>query len=284
MLDSEKLVAFSKEQPARLLAHYLREQGVSCDYQYVESNYPHTIRIDKLADVPKAKGIAQDFVLNSNDEKYQAVAWQTGRTVSLRAVKSLSLKRVRVSFRRAPLSALIHSLCVVFYVLANIGILGPYQWLHIKPLSLIFESGEWWRVFGPALIHFSLLHIAFNLLWWWSLGSQIERSFGWSALLLLFLFSASISNIAQLLVSGANFGGLSGVVYALVGCVWWLGWLKPQWGLGLPKPIVGFMLVWLMIGFVEVLPINMANTAHAVGLVCGCIYAWILVKYSDKKF
>ncbi len=99
-------------------------------------------------------------------------------------------------------------------------------------------------------------------------------------------FSAAASNVAQLVVSGPNFGGLSGVVYALVGCVWWLGWLKPAWGLSLPKPIVGFLLVWLVVGYLDVLPVSMANTAHTVGLICGCLFAWFLVtkaKNADRQ-
>jgi GlpG protein len=105
-------------------------------------------------------------------------------------------------------------------------------------------------------------------------------------LLVLFVFSAAASNVAQLVVSGPNFGGLSGVVYALVGCVWWLGWLKPAWGLSLPKPIVGFLLVWLVVGYLDVLPVSMANTAHTVGLICGCLFAWFLVtktKNADRQ-
>jgi GlpG protein len=142
---------------------------------------------------------------------------------------------------------------------------------------MLLETGQWWRVLGPALLHFSVLHIAFNLLWWWTLGKQIEKTFGFSSLLMLFIFSAAASNVAQLLVSGSNFGGLSGVVYALVGCVWWLGWLKPSWGLSLPKPIIGFLLVWLVVGYLDFLPVHMANTAHTVGLICGCLFAWFLV-------
>jgi GlpG protein len=148
-------------------------------------------------------------------------------------------------------------------------------------LSELSENGEWWRLIGPAFIHYSLLHIVFNLLWWWSLGQQIEARFGRLGLIGLLVFSAALSNLGQLLVSGPNFGGLSGVVYALVGSVWWFGWLKPKWGLGLPKPIIGFMLVWLLIGYMDVLPVNMANTAHSLGLVSGCIFAWLLSTFSS---
>ncbi|VED45788.1 Rhomboid protease glpG [Raoultella terrigena] len=39
--------------------------------------------------------------------------------------------------------------------------------------SLKFEV---WRYFSHALMHFSLMHILFNLLWWWYLGGAVEKT------------------------------------------------------------------------------------------------------------
>ncbi|AGH42210.1 rhomboid family intramembrane serine protease GlpG [Paraglaciecola psychrophila] len=272
-----KLVAFSKEQPARLLTIYLINQGINVEYQHSGNDYAHSVMLLELSDQIQAKKIAEEFVLNPNDVKYQTAAWQSGETVNLTPVKSFSAAKALYDLKQAPFTSSILAICLVIYLLAMIGISGPYFWLKIQPIAILIDSGQWWRLLGPALIHFSVLHIAFNMLWWWSLGKQIETTFGINSLLMLFVFSAIVSNASQLLVSGPNFGGLSGVVYALVGCVWWLGWLKPSWGLSLPKPIIGFLLVWLVVGYLDILPVNMANTAHTVGLICGCVFAWFLV-------
>jgi GlpG protein len=272
-----KLVAFSKEQPARLLTIYLMNQGFRVEYQHSDNEYSHSVVLLELSEQIQAKKIAEEFVLNPNDVKYQTAAWQSGETVNLTPVKSFSAAKALYDLKQAPFTSSILAICLVIYLLAMMGISGPYFWLKIQPIAILIDSGQWWRLLGPALIHFSVLHIAFNMLWWWSLGKQIEITFGISSLLMLFVFSAIVSNVAQLLVSGPNFGGLSGVVYALVGCIWWLGWLKPSWGLSLPKPIIGFLLVWLVVGYLDILPVNMANTAHTVGLICGCLFAWLLV-------
>jgi GlpG protein len=277
-----KLVAFSKEQPARLLTIYLIEQGIQVEYHYSANEYAHAVMLLELTDQIKAKKLAEEFVLNPNNEKYQRAAWQSGETVNLIPDTSFSAAKTLYDLKQAPFTTSILVICLLIYLLAMIGVSAPYPWLKIQPISMLVETGQWWRVLGPALIHFSVLHIAFNLLWWWSLGKQIEKTFGISSLLLLFVFSAVVSNVAQLLVSGPNFGGLSGVVYGLVGCVWWLGWLKPSWGLSLPKPIVGFLLVWLVVGYLDILPVHMANTAHTVGLICGCLFAWFLVTTAKK--
>jgi len=134
------------------------------------------------------------------------------------------------------------------------------------------------RLIGPAFFHFSWLHIVFNTMWWWQLGGSIEKALGKSTLINILLLSAIVSNVGQYLVSGSNFGGLSGVVYALVGFVWWFGYLAPERGLSLSKPLVGFLLFWLVLGFVDLLPVNVANTAHLLGLISGCLLAVFTVK------
>jgi GlpG protein len=278
-----KLVAFSKEQPARLLTIYLIEQGIQAEYLYLSDEYAHAVMLLESSDQIQAKQLAEEFVLNPNNAKYQTTAWQSGETVNLLPDTSFSAAKTLYDLKQAPFTSSVLAICIVIYLLAVVGVSSPYSWLTIQPIVMLADTGQWWRVLGPALLHFSVLHIAFNLLWWWTLGKQIEKSFGISSLLMLFIFSAAVSNVAQLWVSGPNFGGLSGVVYALVGCVWWLGWLKPNWGLSLPKPIVGFLLVWLVVGYLDILPVHMANTAHTVGLICGCLFAWFLVTRAKNE-
>ncbi|WP_158972532.1 rhomboid family intramembrane serine protease GlpG [Paraglaciecola sp. L3A3] len=278
MSNSVKLVAFSKEQPARLLAHYLLKNDIAAEYSYLDSEYAHAVILLRSEQEEQAKTIAEEFILNPNDGKYQSAAWDSASSVELVPEKSFSIAKVIGTLKTSPFTASILLCCVLLFILGNIGIIAPYQWLRIQPIGELVESHQWWRIIGPAFFHGSFLHISFNLVMWWVLGKQIERFFGISSLFVLLVLSASISNISQLLVVGPNFVGLSGVVYALVGCVWWLGWLKPDWGIWLPKPIIGFLLVWLVVGYIDILPIHMANTAHTVGLICGCAFAWWLVK------
>ena len=276
------LVAFSQERPARLLINYLQVQGIAADYIKSSAPHNHGIRLHDHNQWTNAKLIADEFIANPNAQKYQEAAWQTGDTAISSSVNWFSVDAILLNLKHSPFAALILVLCLATYGMALIGITEPYNWLRILPLSQLADNHQWWRLIGPALIHFSTLHIAFNLLWWWMLGKQIETTFGYSCLLMLFLFTALTSNIAQLLVDGPNFGGLSGVVYGLVGCVWWLGWLRPSWGISLPKPMVGFLLIWLLIGYADVLWIKMANTAHTAGLISGCLFAVILTLVKPK--
>ncbi len=69
-------------------------------------------------------------------------------------------------------------------------------------------------------MHFSLMHILFNLLWWWYLGGAVEKRIGSGKLVVITVISALLSGFVQHQFSGPWFGGLSGVVYALMGYVW----------------------------------------------------------------
>ncbi len=172
-------------------------------------------------------------------------------------------------------------LCIVVFALLQLGVQSEvFATLHFPAHA----SQQWqlWRWFTHAFLHFSVIHIAFNVLWWWQLGGDVEKKLGAGKLLSLFLFSAATSGLGQYWVEGANFGGLSGVVYALVGYLWMLGYYAPKLGLGLSKPIVGFMLVWLVLGFVQPF-MAIANTAHLVGLLCGVAMGLLDANKFNKK-
>lgn len=139
------------------------------------------------------------------------------------------------------------------------------------------RRGQVWRLFSPALVHFDMLHIAFNLMMFYNLGRILERRHGALALLLLILGTALLSNVAQAIVpvewddlfsSGPFFGGMSGVVYGLFGFAWMRSTHDPAAGYYLPPTSVLIMLVWLVVCFTPLLP-NIANMAHLVGLLAG---------------
>ena len=137
-----------------------------------------------------------------------------------------------------------------------------------------FETLPWtqpWRFITPALLHFSVLHIVFNVFWWWYLGGRFERYYGSKWLILAFLFCAVMSNTSQFIESGPYFGGLSGVVYGLFGIATVVGWNNPRHPLFLPKGLIIFMLAWLVLGYTGLLWVNIANTAHTAGLIAGLL-------------
>lgn len=125
-----------------------------------------------------------------------------------------------------------------------------------------------WRLFTPALIHLSATHLFFNLFWWWYLGGRLELRFGSGHLALVTAVTAIAANLAQWYSSGPLFGGLSGVVYGLLGFCAVYGWQR-RTTLTLPNALLVFMVGWLVLGYTDLLWVNMANEAHLFGLLSG---------------
>lgn len=144
-------------------------------------------------------------------------------------------------------------------------------------LAIAPDLQQWWRLVSPIFLHFGWMHLAFNALWYWELGRRIELRSGSLWLLGLTLLFALVSNGAQWAVSGptALFGGLSGVLYGLLGYCWLYQLLSPNVHFDLPRGVVIMMLAWLVLcltGLVTVLGFGaIANAAHVAGLVIGCL-------------
>ena len=165
-------------------------------------------------------------------------------------------------------------------------------WLHwltftdFRPLPggrLAFESvaatyarGEYWRLLTPVFLHFGVLHLAFNTLWLWELGRRIEAARGRLTLLAVLVLTGAGGNIAQYLFGGGvMFGGMSGVIYGLLGYAWVWNRVSGAPGLALPRGLMPVMLGWLVLcmsGVVEAIGFGaIANAAHGAGLAIGAL-------------
>jgi GlpG protein len=83
-----------------------------------------------------------------------------------------------------------------------------------------------------------------------------------------------LSNLAQYYYKGPVFGGMSGVIYGLLGYVWIRGKFDPASGLYLHSYNVMMMLIWFFACLFNLIP-NVANAAHAVGLVVGMAWGYL---------
>jgi len=280
----QPLVQLKDHNIALLFCNYLLSLGIQAKLKdSPEGGYVIFCPHDKIS---QAKTEFEAFIAQPYAEKYQQAAWERGETVTVHNGDLSLFDNFKDSFlaHAGIVTLLVFIVCWLVFLGSELGWAQQlFNTLQFYPrLSLDAFLAEPVRLIGPAFFHFSWLHIVFNTMWWWQLGGSIEKTLGKATLINLLLISAIVSNLGQYLVSGANFGGLSGVVYALVGFVWWFGYLAPERGLSLSKPLIGFLLFWLVLGFVDLLPVNVANTAHLLGLISGCLLAVFTVKVQNK--
>ncbi len=148
------------------------------------------------------------------------------------------------------------------------------------PTGPLFESirqGQVWRLFTPAVLHGNLMHLFFNILWLFFLGTLVEQRLGFMRFLALILFVALFSNICQYMMSGANFLGLSGIITGLVGYIW-VRKRHDYW----PVPKVTILMIAVFVSGSALLQTlfflvgselttGLANTAHITGALAGAL-------------
>ncbi|WP_163936451.1 rhomboid family intramembrane serine protease GlpG [Paraferrimonas sp. SM1919] len=259
---------------AQAFIDYMKSQGITVKMQQGEQQSIELLCLSEQAHVVEPEW--QAFMQSPNDDKYLSASWDVGTTEpGFRYATGESIWQ-RIKAGAGPLTLLIMMLCSAIFASAFIGlgnsvygVLSFYQDLGSANFT------EFWRFFTPSLLHFSLLHLLGNLIWWWLIGGLIERRLGSKELLMLLLAAGVVPCILQYLLEGPNFGGLSGVVYGLFGYVWVLGRMAPQLGITIPNSYLMFMIGWMLLGFMEVLGLNMANYAHLGGLLVGVLQGWL---------
>ncbi len=129
------------------------------------------------------------------------------------------------------------------------------------------------RTLTPILLHFGELHIIFNMLWLWFFGRQLEAQQPRWLFAILVLVTAFAGNTAQYLYSGANnFGGMSGVVFGLVGYAWVIHVSMPQSRLMITNQMfVAFVVILVVMELIAGAWI--ATAAHVGGLLSGLLVA-----------
>ncbi len=187
----------------------------------------------------------------------------------------------------SPVTALLIAACVAVAVISALGArVGRVDFLFYPPVAVssvwalladMSGPGEWLRSLTPMFLHFGELHLVFNMLWLWYFGRQLEANHPRWMFVLVIIGTSFISNTTQYLVAqGNNFGGMSGVVYGLVGYAWLIHTFMPRSQLMIPTNMFGMFVVALVL--MEVFASSwIATAAHVGGLLSGLAIAALVV-------
>ncbi|MFQ2593159.1 rhomboid family intramembrane serine protease GlpG [Aeromonas caviae] len=268
-----QLLVLGDARMAQALVDYLATLGIPCEL--TQSELGVSVWLADERRLAQAQQEVKRFLSEPNHPRYMEASWQSGHAnARIDYSKGMTDPVTDFLHQAGPLTLVVIIACLAIYALDAIG-LPIFDELAFHPTLAQFTDWQAWRYVTPAFIHFSVLHLVFNLLWWWYLGGQIEQRLGSGKLFILLIVGAALPNIAEFFASGPRFGGLSGVVYALLGYSWLRTRLQPDCGLAMPPALMGFMLVWLVLGFLDMLGTPTANMAHLVGLLVGLAQGWL---------
>lgn len=292
------------QEQTRRLVDYLLTEGIHTRAE--QDGEAWLIWVVDEDDFERSKAEFQRFQAAPDDTRFQGResqaeelrAKQRERIVqarkNLNVIKGGSREKLGDRAKRIPITFGLTAICILVAVWtflgakrANIDVLTFVSARHyldegwrpdaFEDALIDIKQGQVWRLVSPAIIHFGPLHLIFNLLWLNQLGSQIESRKGWLKYVLLLLVLAAVSNLVQVYVSSfpASFGGMSGVVYGLLGYIWIKSQFDPKDKFYIHPSTLRLMLIWFAICFLPLPGLSIANGAHAGGLVLGMAIGYV---------
>jgi GlpG protein len=281
---------FASEAQARFFTDFLLSRDIRSQLE-PESDRSWSIWIRDEDQIEEAQAALHRFQANPLAPEFQKAPEAAAKARQAEA-EDLAKYRKRVRSGRSVfpkmggygLGLLTFTFMLVCFYVAVFSKLGSdSEWLrawHISdPMHYTdkflpeVSQGQFWRLFTPIFIHYGPFHLIFNMMYFYQLGSMIESRQNSLFLLAFIAVSAALSNAAEYALSHhySNFGGMSGVLYALAGYIWMRGKYNPSSGLYLDRQSVVYLLVWLVVCYTGVIG-PVANTCHVVGLLVGM--AW----------
>ncbi len=143
----------------------------------------------------------------------------------------------------------------------------------------ILEHGEVHRLFSYGLLHLSLPHLAFNLLFLAYVGWNLERGLGRKNMAAVFFFSVFGGGLLSLVMSpGRPSLGASGGDFGLLAAAVVFGWKHGELIPDVAQKFFGWAVVWylgvsLVMGFFSP---NVDNWGHIGGLLAGATLGTVL--------
>ena len=255
-------------------SHFLHQQGLK--HRIVEESGQQSIYVEydrEVAFIQKSLESflrEQELLVQQRAESHQVSnpAQKIAYNLFVAFINSpATLSLILASILVAVITSLgseVHRLNFLFYPLIATSSLGA---LFDDIVNLRIAAGT----LTPMFLHFGELHLIFNMLWLWYFGRQLEAIQPIWMFILLVVVTSFVSNTTQYLaIEFNNFGGMSGVVYGLVGYTWVIHSLMPRSCLLINTNMFIFFVVALVL--MEIVASSwIATAAHVGGLISGLI-------------
>jgi membrane associated rhomboid family serine protease len=141
------------------------------------------------------------------------------------------------------------------------------------------SNGDWWRLVTAMFLHGSILHIGFNMLALYWLGTIIEQALGTPRFLLVY-FVSGLAGSAGALWFSSQFAvtvGASGAIFGLIGALLILEYLATGSLMG-----QAMVLILINLAFTFAVP-GISIGGHLGGLAGGIVATYGLMRYRGPR-
>lgn len=277
---------FAEEPPATALADALYVDGVGASVRETRDG-GFALWVHEEDEMERAQALLARFLASPDDpiftERQRAARAQRKAEEAREKQIQKRVERVRTQLERADgpplMTYAMIAIAVGFYLLAEVR---PEIARELVPRGsgrtmteavLNGLTSRPWTFLTPVFVHGGLLHLIFNVLWVRQLGMLVERAHSpWRLLLMTAVFGIS-GVVLELFWSGSLAVGLSGVVYGLLGYLYFRGKFDPRFPFVIPRTTMLWMMAWFALCFFPGFPV--ANGAHTAGLVLGSAWGYL---------
>ena len=145
----------------------------------------------------------------------------------------------------------------------------------------LVQNGEFYRLFTCMFVHADILHILFNMIALYSIGPVVERYYGNSKFLLIYLVSGLLGSIFSgvFMTADSISIGASGAIFGLLGSISYFTYYYRATLQGILRgSIMPVIIINLIIGF---LSSSIDLSAHIGGLIGGILIS-MAIGIGDK--
>ncbi len=191
-----------------------------------------------------------------------------------------------------PFAPLITGLIIALSIIFTIAFQLPHGetntlWDRLARFGTVSPAEMWdgayYVLFTSVFVHGSILHILFNMMWLYRLGTVLEASLRPWVYALFFITATIVASAVEIVIMGAPGIGASGAVYAMFGLMWAGRGAFPAWRQLATRDNMNIFLVWgvfcIFTTWAGYMPV--ANGAHFGGLVFGLAIGWLF--YSPRR-
>jgi membrane associated rhomboid family serine protease/tetratricopeptide (TPR) repeat protein len=194
-------------------------------------------------------------------------------------IRKLHFRKVRVTYLIIAINLLLFVLLEWNGGSKNSAVLIEFG-ARFTPL---IREGQYWRLLTNIFLHAGYLHILFNMFGLFNLGSVLERLYGPTRFLFLYLCAGIAGSVVSWLATSALSVGASGAVFGVAGVMVVYGFkhkttIPHTMASSFGKGALPFIALNLYLGFSHP---QIDNYAHIGGLLAGMLLSALMNPHED---